>query len=170
MIAPTAALSSMPYTPFYSIQMLLNLHYNCPKLHTPGGFGDGYSFVDDWYFKGRIAIDQAPIVIMIENYRSGFLWKLLANHPDIRKGMEKAGIHLPVHPTGFPYAIADTRTGYYDMLRHPDRKMYELDFYLEEADKCHSKSAMRQAQKCFRRFPQRSTRKASTNSRSTVAD
>ena len=132
-IAPTAALSSMPYTPFYSIQMLLNLHYNCPKLHTPGGFGDGYSLVDDWYFKGRIAIDQAPIVIMIENYRSGFLWKLLANHPDIRKGMEKAGIHLPVHPTGFPYAIADTRTGYYDMLRHPDRKMYELDFYLEEA-------------------------------------
>ncbi len=70
---------------------------------------------------------------MIENYRSGFLWKLLANHPDIRKGMEKADIHLPVHPTGFPYAIADTRTGYYDMLRHPDRKMYELDFYLEEA-------------------------------------
>ena len=47
--------------------------------------------------------------------------------------MEKAGIHLPVHPTGFPYAIADTRTGYYDMLRHPDRKMYELDFYLEDA-------------------------------------
>lgn len=132
-IAPTAALSSMPYTPFYSIQMLLNLHYNCPQLRTPGGFGDGYSLVDNWYFKGRIAIDQAPVVIMIENYRSGFLWKLLANHPDIRKGMEKADIHLPVHPTGFPYAIADTRTGYYDMLRHPDRKMYELDFYLEEA-------------------------------------
>ena len=132
-IAPTAALSSMPYTPFYSIQMLLNLHYNCPQLRTPGGFGDGYSLVDNWYFKGRIAIDQAPVVIMIENYRSGFLWKLLANHPDIRKGIEKADIHLPVHPTGFPYAIADTRTGYYDMLRHPDRKMYELDFYLEEA-------------------------------------
>lgn len=132
-IAPTAALSSMPYTPFYSIQMLLNLHYNCPQLHTPGGFGDGYSPVDNWYFKGRIAIDQAPIVIMIENYRSGFLWKLLANHPDIRKGMEKAGIHLPVHSTGFPYAIADTRTGYYDMIRHPDRRKYELDFYLKEA-------------------------------------
>lgn len=70
---------------------------------------------------------------MIENYRSGFLWELLANHPDIKKGMEKAGIHLPIHPTGFPYAIADTRTGYYDMIRHPDRRKYELDFYLEKA-------------------------------------
>ena len=132
-IAPTAALSSMPYTPFYSIQMLLNLHDNYPQLRTPGGFGDGYSLVDNWFFKGRIAIDQGPIVIMIENYRSGFLWELLANHPDIKKGMEKAGIHLPIHPTGFPYAIADTRTGYYDMIRHPDRRKYELDFYLEKA-------------------------------------
>lgn len=132
-IAPTAALSSMPYTPFYSIQMLLNLHYNCPQLRTTGGFGDGYSQVDNWYFQGRIAIDQGPIVIMIENYRSGFLWKLLASHPDIRKGLQKAGMHLPEHPSGFPYAIADTRTGCYDMIRHPDRKMYELDFFLKEA-------------------------------------
>lgn len=46
--------------------------------------------------------------------------------------MEKqAFICRPSHR--FPVAIADTRTGYYDMLRHPDRKMYELDFYLEEA-------------------------------------
>ena len=131
-IAPTAAISSMPYVPFYAIQVLLNLHHNYPQMQSDGGFGDAYSNIDKWYFKPRIAIDQAPIVIMIENYRSGLFWKLLGDNPDIRRGLELAGINKPEYKSGFQHAITDTRTGLYDMVMHPDREHYEIDFYIDK--------------------------------------
>ncbi len=133
-VAPTAAISSIIYTPYYAIQVLLNLHYNHMRLHTSdSGFADAYSIVDNWYSDECIAIDQAPMVIMIENYRSGLFWNLLKDVPDVKRGLERAGISTPVHPTGFPYAIVDTRTNEYDMVRHPDHEQYEIDIYLEQS-------------------------------------
>lgn len=132
-IAPTAALSSIVYTPFYSTQVLLNIVNNYPRLKSDGGPGDAYSLVDDWFFRECIAIDQAPIVIMIENYRSGLFWRLLAGHPDIVRGLERAGMHRPVYTTGFQHVIADVSTGLYDLMMHPDRERYELDFYLGQS-------------------------------------
>ena len=132
-IAPTAALASMPYTPFYSIQVLMELHYNHPELQTQYGFGDGYSIVDNWVERGIIAIDNEPIVIMIENYRSGLFWNLMKDNEIIRRGLEKTDIRKPSFKTGFPYAVRNTVTDTYDMIRHPDRGVYELDFCLEEA-------------------------------------
>ena len=129
-IAPTAALSSIVYTPFYSTQVLLNVVENYPRLNGKSGLGDAYSLIDNWFFDGCIAIDLAPIAIMIENYRSGLFWRLLADHPDIVRGLERAGMHRPVYNTGFPHAIADVSTGFYDMMMHPDRAHYELDFCL----------------------------------------
>lgn len=130
-IAPTAALASMPYVPFYAIQVLMNLHYNHPEVQSEYGFTDSYSLVDKWADTGIIAIDQGPIVIMIENYRSGFFWNLLKDNEHICKGLELAGMKSPEYATGFHLAVADLATGCYDMIRHPDRGTYELDFYLD---------------------------------------
>lgn len=91
-IQPTAALSSFPYTPEYSMAALKHFYYDHgDKIWGPYGFADGFSETYNWYAKTHLAIDQGPIVVMIENYRSGLLWKLLMKNPDIQKGLKKLG-------------------------------------------------------------------------------
>jgi hypothetical protein len=91
-IQPTAALSSFPYTPQYSMQALKHFYYDLgDKIWGPYGFADGFSESHNWYAKTHLAIDQGPIVVMIENYRSGLIWKLLMNNPDIRNGLKRLG-------------------------------------------------------------------------------
>jgi len=95
-IQPTAALSSMPYTPEYSMQVLRHLYFDLgDKLWTPYGFVDGFSESHNWYAKSHLAIDQGPIVVMIENYRTGLLWKLFMQIPDIQHGLKKLGFRSP---------------------------------------------------------------------------
>jgi hypothetical protein len=95
-IAPTAALSSMPYTPEYSI-LAMRHWYSAMKDKIWGryGFYDAFSETDDWYPKKYLAIDQGPIVVMIENYRSGLLWKLFMSCPEIQNGLRKLGFQSP---------------------------------------------------------------------------
>lgn len=131
-IAPTAALSSMPYTPFYSIQVLMELD-KIGGLQSEYGFGDSYKPAEKASEKRILAIDQGPIVVMIENYRSGLIWDLLMKNKHAQKGLERAGIHAPELPEGFVGAIADSKTGYVDLIQHPDRKVYEVDYSLKEA-------------------------------------
>jgi hypothetical protein len=91
-IQPTAALSSFPYTPQYSMQALKHFYYDLgDKIWGPYGFADGFSESHNWYAKTHLAIDQGPIVVMIENYRSGLIWKLFMNNPDIRNGLKRLG-------------------------------------------------------------------------------
>jgi hypothetical protein len=91
-IQPTAALSSFPYTPQYSMQALKHFYYDLgDKIWGPYGFADGFSETHNWYAKTHLAIDQGPIVVMIENYRSRLIWKLFMNNPDIQKGLKKLG-------------------------------------------------------------------------------
>jgi len=91
-IQPTAALSSFPYTPQYSMHALKHFYYDLgAKIWGPYGFADGFSESHNWYAKTHLAIDQGPIVVMIENYRSGLIWKLFMNDPDIQKGLKKLG-------------------------------------------------------------------------------
>ncbi len=45
----------------------------------------------DWFAPSYLAIDQGPVIGMIENYRTGLLWKLFMSHPDVKKGLEKLG-------------------------------------------------------------------------------
>lgn len=95
-IQPTAALSSFPYTPEYSMQVLKHLYYDLGnKIWTEYGFVDGFSEEQDWYARSHLAIDQGPIVVMIENYRTGLLWKLFMQIPDIQIGMKKLGFKSP---------------------------------------------------------------------------
>ena len=91
-IQPTAALSSFPYTPEYSMQALKHFYYGLgDKIWSPYGFVDGFSETHQWYAKSHLAIDQGPIVVMIENYRSGLLWRVFMSVPEIQNGLKKLG-------------------------------------------------------------------------------
>lgn len=95
-ISPTAALSSMPYTPEYSMQAMKHWYYQMKnKIWGSYGFYDAFSETDNWYPKQYLAIDQGPIVVMMENYRSGLLWKLFMSCPEIKAGLKKLGFQSP---------------------------------------------------------------------------
>jgi hypothetical protein len=91
-ISPTAALSSFPYTPNESMQMLKFLYAPVrDSLVGPYGPYDAFSFSSDWLLPHYLAIDQGPIPVMIENYRTGLLWELFMNAPEIKEGLTKLG-------------------------------------------------------------------------------
>lgn len=132
-IAITAALSSYPYTPFYSTQVLLNLAKN-PLMHGQFGFADSYCLSTNTSEKKQLAIDQGPIVVMIENFRSGLIWNLMMKNEHIKHGLSRAGIKdKPAYQQGFYLAMLNTETNEYDMMRHPDHKQFELNYFLESA-------------------------------------
>lgn len=128
-IAPTAALTSMPYTPFYSTQVLLNLQSNYPKLNGKYGFGVAYRPATKEVTTEYLAMEHAPIAIMFENYRSGLIWNLLMQNEHVRKGLQLANITEPVKQSGFYTAFTNSKTGVYDMMRHVDRECYQIDYY-----------------------------------------
>ena len=89
-IAPTAALSAFPYTPEYSMKALKHFYYDLgDKIWGEYGFVDGFNETRGWYAKSYLAIDQGPIVAMIENYRTGLLWKLFMSCPEVQRGLKK---------------------------------------------------------------------------------
>jgi len=91
-ITPTAALSSFPYTPEYSMQVMRYFYEELgDRLWGKYGFYDAFSISEDWFPQRYLAIDQGPIVVMIENYRSGLLWDLFMKNPEIAEGLEKLG-------------------------------------------------------------------------------
>ncbi len=93
-ISPTAALSSFPYTPRQSMDALKHFYYGLGnKIWGVFGFYDAFSEQYNWYPKRYLAIDEGPIVIMIENYRSALLWKLFMSCPEIREGLKKLGFY-----------------------------------------------------------------------------
>ena len=95
-ISPTASLSSIAYTPEYSLEVLRNLYQNKrDKVWGKYGFYDAFSDTEGWYPQQYLAIDQGPLAVMMENYRSGLLWKLFMSHPDIQNGLKKLGFQSP---------------------------------------------------------------------------
>ncbi len=95
-IQPTAAISSMPFTPKESMAALRYFYEELGnKIWSKYGFVDGFSIHHNWYAKSHLAIDQGPIVVMIENYRTGLLWKLFMKIPDIQSGLKKLGFQSP---------------------------------------------------------------------------
>ncbi len=95
-ISPTAAISSMPFAPAEALGV---------ARHFLADFGDKvwgrYGFIDafcedkDWFADTFLAIDQGPIVVMIENYRSGLLWKIFMSIPEIQAGLRRLGFTSP---------------------------------------------------------------------------
>ncbi len=95
-ISPTAALSAFPYTPDLSMKALKHFYYDLgDKIWSEYGFVDAFNETKNWYATSHLAIDQGPIIVMIENYRSGLLWKLFMSAPEIKLSLEKLGFESP---------------------------------------------------------------------------
>lgn len=91
-ITPTAALSSFPYTPEESMKALKHFYYVMgDKLLGTYGFYDAFNLNKGWIANSYLAIDQGPIIIMIENYRTGLLWDLFMSAPEVQTGLTKLG-------------------------------------------------------------------------------
>ncbi len=91
-ITPTAAISSLPYTPQESMRAIRHFYYLLgDKLWGDYGFYDAFNVGEGWYADSYLAIDQGPIICMIENHRSGMLWELFMNAPEVRQGLAKLG-------------------------------------------------------------------------------
>lgn len=148
-VAPTAALSSLPYAPYYAMQVLRELYGPLEQdMIGPWGPYDALRPSTDpakrWYARTYNAIDQLPIVCMVENYRSGLLWKLFMRTAEARRGLERADMTEPDLPAGFPEMVITLKptpggaTGEYipdacDLMIHPDHGAYEVR-YRADAD------------------------------------
>ncbi len=131
-IAPTAALSSMPYAPYESLQVARYLKTLGAQAIGEYGPVDALNPKRGWYDTQTIAIDQGPIIVMIENYRSGLVWNLLMNVPEVKAGLVRAKISEPDHATGFYLAVPDAVDKRVHLVRHPDRAKYELDVAIHD--------------------------------------
>lgn len=141
-VAPTAAIASMPYTPHYSMQVLSNLLSPAlrDKMWGKNGPYDALSLRDNWFSTDYLAIDQLPMVAMVENYRTGLLWDLFMRDKDVRAGLAEAGITEPSLAEGFPEAVVTlVRKGKsyapdaYDIRRHPDTGLFMIPYRANEA-------------------------------------
>jgi hypothetical protein len=91
-ITPTAALSSFPYSPEYSMDALKFFYYTVgDKLWGDYGFYDAYNPTEGWVADSYLAIDQGPIIVMIENHRTGLLWELFMSAPEVQEGLTFLG-------------------------------------------------------------------------------
>lgn len=91
-ISPTAALSSFPYTPNQSMRAMRYFYEKLgDKLWGKYGFYDAFSETENWYPQKYLAIDQGPIIVMMENYRTGLLWNLFMSCPEVQNGLDKLG-------------------------------------------------------------------------------
>ncbi len=91
-ISPTAALSSFPYTPEQSMRAARYFYDSLgTKLLGPYGFFDAFSIEEEWFPQRYLAIDQGPVVVMIENYRTGLLWDLFMEAEEVQNGLKKLG-------------------------------------------------------------------------------
>jgi hypothetical protein len=99
-ITPSASQSSMPYTPGESINAMKYLYRNMgKKIWGPMGFYDAFNQERNWYATSYLAIDQGPIIGMIENYRSQLLWNNFMANPEVQQAMEAIGFTEDL-PTG----------------------------------------------------------------------
>lgn len=95
-ISPTAAVSSIPYTPKKSLKTIRYwFEHKKDKIWGPYGFYDAFSDSESWYPEKYLAIDQGPQTVMIENYRSGMLWDLFMKIPEIQKGLKTLDFDSP---------------------------------------------------------------------------
>ena len=91
-ITPTAAISSIAYTPAQSLNALKTDYYFLgDHLWGDYGFYDAFDVTEGWWANSTLAIDQGPIICMIENYRTGLLWNLFMSAPEVQNGLTKLG-------------------------------------------------------------------------------
>lgn len=138
-ITPTAALGSMPYTPAESMAALKHFYRELgDRTWGPYGFYDAFNQERDWYATSYLAIDQGPIICMIENHRSGLLWELFMSSPEIGPALDATGFvadsttsvrPLPSFLAQPPMVYPNPATGRVTVslnLEHPERVFIHL--------------------------------------------
>jgi exo beta-1,2-glucooligosaccharide sophorohydrolase (non-reducing end) len=110
-ISPTAALSSMPYTPKESMDALKSFYYEYGgNLWGEYGFKDAFNLYHNWFASSYLAIDQGPIIVMIENFRSQLLWNNFMANSEIQPMLDAIGFVsdvIPVELTSFTGSSID---------------------------------------------------------------
>jgi hypothetical protein len=95
-ISPTAGLASLPYAPAEVMALLRYfLTRHGKRLWREFGFIDAFCESQKWYADTFLAIDQGPIIVMIENHRTGLLWKLFMAVPEVKAGLRRLGFSSP---------------------------------------------------------------------------
>lgn len=98
-LAPTAVGGSLPFAPEVCLPTLRELHArHARKLWGPYGFRDSFNLAEDWWATDTLGIDQGAMLLMIENHRTGAVWRRLMRHPVIQRGLKAAGFA----PVNFP--------------------------------------------------------------------
>ena len=91
-ITPTAAVSALPYTPVQSMNAIKHFYYILgDRLWGEYGFYDAFDVTEGWWADSYLAIDEGPIICMIENYRSQLLWTLFTSSPEVQASLQKLG-------------------------------------------------------------------------------
>ncbi len=95
-ITPTAAGGSYAFTPDLSREALRTFYQRYyARLWGPYGLRDAYNVAENWVGTDYLGIDQGPILLMIENERTGAIWDAFMTHPDVRRGLTRAGFDVP---------------------------------------------------------------------------
>ena len=99
-LAPWAVVASLPFAPDLVLSSIKHFDEAFPEMTSQYGFkcsynptfsNDGKQSGSGWISQGYYGLDQGPIVMMIENYRSGFLWRLMRKCPTLELGLRRAG-------------------------------------------------------------------------------
>lgn len=89
-LTPTGALASFPYTPEASMMALKHYYRDMgDRLWDIYGPRDAYNIQQDWVSSIYMGLNQAPIAVMIENYRTGLIWKLFMSNPEVQTMLQK---------------------------------------------------------------------------------
>jgi hypothetical protein len=98
-VAPWAAVASLPFAPEIVLPTIQYMDHAYPKMMSEYGvrcsfnptFRDGSRYKQGWHSQRYFGLDQGPIILMIENHRSGFLWRLMKHCPYLVTGLRRAG-------------------------------------------------------------------------------
>jgi len=102
-VAPAACGSSIVFTPEESIACLENIRtYYSSTMWGPYGFSDAMNVGKKWFSDKVLAIDQGPLLLMIENYRTGLIWKFMSQSAPVRAALEKMGFRKGALPLPWP--------------------------------------------------------------------
>jgi hypothetical protein len=132
-ITPTAALSSMPYTPEYSMVALKHFYRDLGQnIWGNQGFCDAFNIGDHWYADSYLAIDQGPIIDMIENYRSQLLWNNFMANAEIQPALDSIG--FVYDPEGIEEPVINNSSAIM-VYPNPASSLTTVKFYLPAKEK-----------------------------------
>jgi hypothetical protein len=104
-ITPTGALASFPYTPQESMAALKHFYRDLgDQIWGVYGPRDAFNPENNWVSPIYMGLNQAPITVMVENYRTGLIWKLFMSNPEMQPMLDKIGFKPDVGNNKAPSA------------------------------------------------------------------